>query len=37
MEALKGIPEVEAPLLTEQGEARLTEDRYFQTHYVVWI
>lgn len=30
MEALKGIPEVEAPLLTEQGEARLQKTDIFR-------
>ncbi len=37
MEALKDIPEIEVPLLTEQGEARLQKDRYFQKDHVVWI
>jgi cell fate regulator YaaT (PSP1 superfamily) len=35
MEALKGIPEVEAPLLTEQGEARLQKTDIFRR--IMWF
>jgi cell fate regulator YaaT (PSP1 superfamily) len=35
MEALKGIPEIEAPLLTEQGEARLQKTDIFRR--IMWF
>lgn len=35
MEALKGIPEVEAPLLTEKGEARLQKTDIFRR--IMWF